>query len=319
MPMSIMKTNSLTYRVASDIANKITIGNSIKRIRLPADDNNNHRISIELNHIVVMNRLVKVLFACAMGMAMFSCGISSDESIAGKAISDAAKSVKADMEINDEEEFEIDCDPGPILYSDYYTLIQERRCALENAIRAVADEYGYDTDLKKRHNSYFDFSQKMSDEFHNKPDKYDMAKARKREADTTLMRVEDIIRANYQDPLLKAMKELDGVEFPVYYDGNYVDDVTANIMLTPTNYEYGTINVRVNMTLKNPSVSHKVFYVLEGLTTNMKKVEQFDTDDTSISGRRYNPGTRVYFDVALFNESLDCVGINITKCSTDGF
>lgn len=268
-----------------------------------------------------MNRLVKVLFAGAMGIAMFSCGISSDESIADKAISDAAKSVKADMEINDDEESEMFCDAGPILYSDYYYLIQERRRALENAIRAVADEYGYETDLKKRHNSYFDFTQKMEEELSKETDKdkYEKAWLRKRQADTTLMRVNDIIRAHYQELLPNAMKEFDGVEFPVYYDGNYVDDVTANIMLTPTNYEYGTINVRVNMTLKNPSVSHKVFYVLEGLTTNKKRVEQFDTDDTSIVGRRYNPGTRVYFDVALFNESLDCVGINITKCSTDGF
>lgn len=268
-----------------------------------------------------MNRLVKVLFACAMGMAMFSCGISSDESIAGKAIRDAAKSVKVDMEINDDEESEMFCDAGPILYSDYYYLIQERRRALENAIRAVADEYGYDTELRKRNNSYFDFTQKMKEELSEETDidKHEKARLRKRQADTTLMRVEDIIRTHYQELLPSTMKEFDGEEFPISYNGDYVDDVTATIMLTPANYEHGTINVRVNMTLNNPSVSHKVFYVLQGLSTNMKRVEYFNTDDDSVVSRRYNPGTRVYFDVALFNESLDCTGIYISKCSTDGF
>lgn len=264
-----------------------------------------------------MNKIFNVFSVAAMCMAIVSCGAPSEKSIAEDAISDAAKFVKAEMAA-DEDEMEFEGDPGTLRYSEYYFLIQERNQAIDNAIKAIANDYGYDTDLKKRRNSYFSFTRKMEEEFSNNRNQYEDAKARKRQADTTLIRVSDIIMAHYQEPLLKAMKEIDGAEFPVYYSDRYVSDVTANIMLSPRNYENGTINIRVNMTLNNPSVSHNVFFTLEGLAKNAKRVQKFETDEATES-MKYKSGTRVYFDITLLNDQLDCVGIDITRCSTDGF
>ena len=229
-----------------------------------------------------------------------SCNMQPNaETVAKNAIKDAEQSVNKLMMQEDEPE-------GPFfLRYRYPLLIKQQSMAINKAYDSIDEDMGTDKETRKERYSY--------DE-----KRCQTIEAKMHIADSIKRVAGDYIQNYYRQPIEDAIAEINGVEFPCFYNSDYVQSAQAFVKRNPNDiYEYA-VRLQIDMTLKQPSLNHTVFFIEDGVPSTPGygniRAERF----FRIDGERtylYDPGTRVRFFVSLpYNELITIKSLYIQEC-----
>lgn len=238
--------------------------------------------------------------AVSLCVIFASCNIQPNaETVAKKAIQDAAREVNEAMIQGDESD-------GPFfLKYRYPMLIKQQNIALNKTTECIDKNMGIDEEKKKEiYSGDKKTREKMEIKIHI--------------ADSIKRVAWDYIQNYYRQPIEDAIAEINGIEFPCFYNSNYVQSAHAFVERNPNDINEQAIRLRIEMALKQPSLNHTVFFVKNGVASTPgygnRRAERFFRIDGG-SKHLYDPGTRVRFFVSLqYNEISTIESIYIQEC-----
>lgn len=240
----------------------------------------------------MMNRTLWVV----MCVLFASCGFRPNpEAVAKKAIREAEREIDAQMpEVEDPE--------APFfLNTPYPRLIAKQSAALSKSFDRIHKEMGTNKEIGTE-------DRKAYDRFMDK----------KQVADSLTDVAREYIRAHYRQPIEQAIAEIEGREFPCFYNLDHIQTARAVVERNPNDSKGQAIRLRVEMTLGVTCYSHTVFFVREGVTPTPgygnTGAAQFFRDNEG-SRYRYDPGTPVHFFLSMqYGDVIEMQNLYIKAC-----